>query len=286
MTKGVDGPLVPTQFEKQLILTALAAGPLVAGSPACSEVQTPTGGARKMPISDDLANIGFVQVEGSSSPYSEGELTLGQVSMGATTFSSGIAVLSNELLQDAEWVVTGEKVLQSTLGKRLGRIQNSTFLPALITALGSNPSASVAAGASTLAYSDLTNLVGAVNAQYRYSEKAGFLMNSSTQKAIANLKDSQLRPIFADVMASRPTLMDYPVFVSDYADSISSTKNPILFGDFSYVFIRHIPGITLQVMTQRFIENYQTGFIARKRADLQYAVPTTADSAIKMLHFA
>jgi HK97 family phage major capsid protein len=87
------------------------------------------------------------------------------------------------------------------------------------------------------------------------------------------------------VMASRPKLMDYPVYVSDYADSIASTKNPILFGAWEYVFIRHIPGVELQVMRQRFLEQYSTGFIARKRADLQYAVPATSDSAIKMLHF-
>ena len=284
LTTTANGALVPVQFEKQLVMTAMAAGPLVAGSTACSEVQTPTGAARKMPLTDDLSNAGFVQTEAGSP--TEAEIALSQDSLGTSIFSSGIVVLSNELLQDADWIVTGEKVLQGTLGKRLGRIQNSTFLAALMTALAANSSASVAAAGSSLAYSDLTNLVGSVNAQYRYSEKAGFLMNSSTQKAIANLKDSQLRPLFADVMASRPKLMDYPVFVSDYADSITSTKNPILFGDWSYVFIRHVPGIELQVMSQRFMEQYSTGFIARKRADLQYAVPTTADSAIKMLHFA
>jgi HK97 family phage major capsid protein len=278
------GFFVPAQFEERLIELQMSAGPLYAGSPALSNIETTSNGPRKMPLTDDTAATGYVQTENGAP--TEAEVTLSQVSMGTSTFSSGIVVMSNELIQDISGWATGEGVLQSSLAKRLGRIQNSTFLASLITTLTANSSASVAAAGSVLAYRDLVALVGGVNAAYRYSDKAGFLMNSSTQKLIAGLADSQGRPLFPDVMASRPKLMGYPVYISDFADSVASGKNPILFGDWSYVFLRHIPGIALQTMKERFSENFQTGFIARKRADMQYSVPSTSDSAIKMLHFA
>jgi HK97 family phage major capsid protein len=283
LTTTNPGALIPVEFEYQLILTEMAAGPLVAGSPACSEIKTPTGGPRKMPISDDLSNLGFVHSE-STPAVNDGEITPGQLSLGVSTFDSGIVVMSRELAEDADWIV-GQQVMQKALGARLGRIQNKTFLASLLTQLAANSSSSVAAGGSTAAYSDITNLVGSVNAQYRYSDKAGFLMNSSTQKALAGLTGNGL-PIFKNILAQKPELMGYPVYVSDFADSIASGKNPIVFGDWSYVFIRHIPGTELLVLRQRFAELGQIGFIGRKRADLQYAVPSTADSAIKVLHFA
>lgn len=284
LTTTSTGALIPTEFEYQLVQTAMAAGPLVAGSTVCSEIKTPTGGPRKMPMTDDLSNQGFVHSE-STPVITEAEMTLGQVSMGCSAFDSGILLMSRELSEDANWT-TGQQVLQKSLGARLGRIQNKTFLAALLTQLAGNSSASVVAAGSSIAYGDTVNLVSSVNAQYRSSDKTGFLMNSSTQKALGNLLDTAGRPIFRHILAQKPSLHDYPVYVSDFADSIASGKNPILFGDWSYVFIRHIPGTELLTLTQRYAEQGSVAFIGRKRADLQYAVPSTADSAIKILHFA
>jgi HK97 family phage major capsid protein len=65
---------------------------------------------------------------------------------------------------------------------------------------------------------------------------------------------------------------------------VAAGKNAILFGDFSYVFTRSMPGYDLQVLKEQFAVNGYTGVILRKRTDLQYAIPSTSDSAIKMLH--
>ncbi len=276
------GFLIPTQFEARLLEMQMAIGPLYAGSPAVSNVETESNGPRKMPLTDDTSATAYVQTE-TGAPTAA-DLAVSQVSMGTSTFSSGLVLLSNELIQDTSGWTTGEKVLQSSLAKRLSRIQNKTFLQSLLTTLGSNASVSIAAAGTSPVPTDIVNLIGAVNAQYRYSDRAAFLMNSITQSVLGNLKESTGRPIFKHVMAAKPTLLDYSVFVTPYADSIASTKNPIIFGDWSYVFIRHIPGIELQVMRQRYAEQFSTAFIARKRADMQYAVPTTADSPLKYMH--
>jgi HK97 family phage major capsid protein len=100
------------------------------------------------------------------------------------------------------------------------------------------------------------------------------------------LKTTGGLPIFKHILAQKPTLLDYPVYVSDFADPINTSgKHPILFGDWSYVFLRHIPGIELQKLQERYVDQYSDALVARKRADMQYACPSTSDSAIKMLSF-
>jgi HK97 family phage major capsid protein len=284
MTTGTDGPVIPQQFEQRLVEMQMSAGPLYAGSPAISNIETSTNAPRKMPTTDDTASSGYVQTEAGAP--TEAEFVLSQVSMGTTTFSSGLVQYSGELAQDVLSWAGLEQILLGSLSKRLGRIQNSTFLAALLTALGNNSTASVAAAGSSIVHDDVTNLVGSVNASYRYSDRAGFLMNTGSQKALGNLKTSDGLPIFKHILAAKPTLLDYPVYVSDYADPINTSgKNPILFGDWSYVYCRHIPGFEIQVLKERYIDQFSDAILARKRADLQYSVPSTSDSAIKMLHF-
>jgi HK97 family phage major capsid protein len=280
----IPSPLVAGEFEARLVEAQKAAGPLFAGSPALTNLTFATNGPLKLPIVDDTTSTGYLQADQTAS--TEAELaTVSAVSFGTKTMSSGICLLSNELLQDISSWTTVENLLYSSLSKRISRIQNSTFLASLITSLGANSSASVASEASGVVdYNDIIVLTAAVNAQYRYSPSAAFLFSSVTQTAIAKFKDSSLRPLFPDVMSSRPTLLGYPVYISDYADTAAAGKNPILFGDFSYVFTRSMPGYDLQVLKEQFAVNGYTGVILRKRTDLQYAVPTTADSAIKMLH--
>jgi HK97 family phage major capsid protein len=280
----IPSPLVANEFEARLVEAQKAAGPLFAGSPALTNLTFATNGPLKLPIVDDTTSTGYLQADQTAS--TEAELaTVSSVSLTTKTFSSGIVLASNELLQDVSSRTTLENLLYSSLSKRISRIQNSTFLPSLITSLAANSSASVASEtAGVVDYNDLIVLTGQVNAQYRFSPSAAFLFSSVTQTAIAKFKDSQSRPLFAEVMASRPTLLGYPVYISDYADTAAVGKNPILFGDFSYVFTRSMPGYDLQVLKEQFAANGFTGVILRKRTDLQYAVPITADSAIKMLH--
>jgi HK97 family phage major capsid protein len=276
---------ISQQFEKSLVQMELSAGPLFGGSPAIGNIETAKGGALKMPVCDDLSNNGYVQTE-QGAP-TEAEMALAQVSEGVTTFSSGIVLLSIELSQDANWP-SGEQIILNAISKRLGRIQNSTFLASLMTALSSNSSATITPQApGAISETDVLKLVASVNASYRYSDKAGFLLNSNTALALAELKSTtgdDLR-IFKNILDSKPTLLGYPVYISDFADDIGSSKTPLFFGAWDYVYSRHIPGIDLQVMQQRYVEQGSIGLIARKRADLKYSVPSTSDSAIKMLKF-
>jgi len=83
------------------------------------------------------------------------------------------------------------------------------------------------------------------------------------------------------VLDPKPTLFNYPIFVVDYAENIATGNHPILFGDWKYVYSRHIPGFELVVMGERFAMDGYQGLILRQRGDIQYSVPSTSESAIK-----
>jgi len=162
---------------------------------------------------------------------------------------------------------------------------NQQFIPALVAKLAANSSASVASGtAGQIGGDDIASLVASTNAQYRASDSAGFLLDSDTARQIYDIKGSDGLRIFKHVLDSKPTLLNYPCFVSDYADSIATGKHPLIFGDWSYIYSRQIPGFELQVLRERFvIDGNFTGVILRQRGDLQYSVPSTSESALKML---
>src|ERR1700739_638832 len=189
MSLGVEGTsVIAAQFADKLVQAQKAAGPFFCGSPVLSNIERNNTGAMKLPVVDDTNASGFVLTENSN--IGEQEVTGFQSSsIGTKTFSSGIVLASLSLVEDVNGWTNYETLLASSIGKRLSRIQNATFVPQLMTALTANSSAAVAAAGSTLAESDVENVVSAVDASYRQSASCGFVMNGATQKALSLLKD-------------------------------------------------------------------------------------------------
>ena len=272
--------LVAQQFVDTLALTQKAAGPLYAGSPLVTNVTTGTGLTAKLPCLDDTASDGFEVDE--SVAESDGVFSPTNTSITLRKFSSGICLYSMELADSVEAWEPLTQILARSLGIRLGRAQNKAFLATLLTALGSNSSASVSSGtASVIVEADLIALVSAVNASYRAN--AAFLMSTDAAKKIAAIQDSQGLPIHKHVLAPNPTLLDYPVYISDYCDSVATGNHPVLFGDWSTMYCRQTEGFGIRTFKERFVDQGSFAVLVRKRASMVYSIPSTADSAIKML---
>ena len=261
MSLGTEGTsVIAAQFADKLVQAQKAAGPFFCGSPVLSNIERNTTGTMKLPVVDDTSASGFVLTENSS--IGEQEVTGFQSSsIGTKTFSSGIVLASLSLVEDVNGWANYETLLASTIGKRLSRIQNATFVPQLMTALTANSSAAVAAAGSTLAESDVENVVSAVDASYRQSASCGFVMNGATQKALSLLKDTTGRRLFKKILEQSPEIYGYPVFICPSVDSVGSGKNPVLFGDLSYVYTRSIPSYEVKVLREQFILNRQVGLI-------------------------
>jgi HK97 family phage major capsid protein len=274
---------VPQGFEDKIKAMSLASGPFYFGSPFVSNIgPTKNGAPMAQPVLDDLTNTGQVQTA-DNTQITQASPTVARALYGAQSFSSGIVLASIELIQDCFESI--ENALFGSLSSRLSRIQNATFLASLYTALAANSSASVAAAGGSPVYNDIVGLVASVNASYRASEQAAFVFNSSTGLVLSKIEDDQHRPVFRHVLDPQPTLLGYPVVYCDYMDSIASGKNPIMFGDLSYVGIRGVGGPVLQTLRERYSDYGQVGTILKQRADVQFLSATASESPVKMLHF-
>ena len=281
MSTGGQPQIIPNDFSDKMAVLMLASGPVFFGSSVLTNIERPNLEPTKVPVSTDLV-VGYDQVEGATA--TEQELNVSSVNLSKNTISSGIILVSQDLCWDLESWITVESLIQRTAAARLSRRQNQKFIPALVTNLAANTSASVSsATVGQIGGPDIALLVSSVNGQYRSSESAGFLLNSSTAKLIYNIVDASGRRVFKHVLDPNPTILNYRCFISDYADNVATGNHPVIFGDWSYLYSRHVPGFELQVMKERFSPDGYQGFIIRQRGDIQYSVPSTSESAIKML---
>jgi HK97 family phage major capsid protein len=275
-------PVVPQDFSDQMAVLGLAAGPLYLGSPILTNIERKNNEPLKVPVSTDL-NVGYTQAEAAL--ITEQELNFAKVSLGTNTFSTGIMLVGNDLSDDISSWTNVQNLLLRTASARLSRRMNQQFTPALVTNLAANSSASIASGtAGVIGADDIASLVASVNGQYRSSESAGFLLNSDTARQIYGIKGTDGLRIFKHVLDPKPTLLNYSCFISDYVDNIATGNHPLIFGAWDYIYSRQIPGFEIQVLHERFVIDYQAqGVIIRQRGDMQFAVPSTSQSALKML---
>jgi HK97 family phage major capsid protein len=275
-------PMVPQGFITKLQEAQISAGPLFAGSPLLTDVSGGLTGPTKIPVMDDTSTgTGYDVTEDSQETYQNPSLS--NVSSTLSRFSSGIILYSLELSDDVVAFDKLTNVLARSLGRRVSRIQNQTFLASVMTALAANSSAGALSSETSglVSFDDVVSLVGSVNGAYRTN--ASFLMNSKTATQIGKLKDSQGRPILRDILAPQPKLLGYDVYIGDFCDDPNTTENkPVIFGDFSTLYSR-ATDFTIQVFRERFIDQGSYAVVARRRADVQYTIPTTADSALKYL---
>ncbi len=276
---------VPQGFENRIKSMMLAAGPFYFGSPVVTNIgPTKTGKPTAQVVLDDLMNAGNLQ-SADNTQITQASPSLSRVLYGAQLFSSGIVLASVELVQDCFESI--ETALFTTLSSRLSRIQNSTFLASLYTALAANSSATVNAAGASIASDDILELIYSVNASYRASASFGVVMNSATAKSLAKLKGSSGNYVFPELRdQANPRIAGTNVYFCDYVDSIASGKNPVIAGDLSYVGIRGVVGPVLQTLTETYASSGQVGTILKQRSDMQFLAAPSSESPVKMLHFA
>jgi HK97 family phage major capsid protein len=280
LSTGSDGQLIAAAFEDQIKSLMISAGPLYAGSPALSNFYADKMQPTKQPVCDDTGSSGFVLTENSGAAADEQEINFSGVNFGAGKFfSTGIVLVSSELVEDISTWTTAQNLAMRTASQRLSRIMNATWLPLLKTALAANSSGVVAAAGSSIATADVYTLVGSVEASYRASARAGFLMSGAMQKAIGALVTSSGLQAFKHVLEAQPTLLGYPVYVSS-----AGSSTDVLFGAFDYAYSKSSP-LQLKTLGERFVLDGYVGLLLGKRADFQWSVPSTSDSPVKTLSF-
>lgn len=230
---------------------------------------TSTGSALLVPTVDDTGNSGAILAENAS--ISETAVTWAQVSIPAYMYTSGLILVSYQLLQDSEFPL--DEHLAEIMGTRLGRAQNAHWT----TGTGSSQPSGVVTGAAagvagatgsttTITYAKLVDLVHSVDPAWRVN--ARFMCADSTVGILRQIVDGQSRPLWEPaVQAGAPDMLfGYPLVVNNSVAAMSASAKSILFGDFSRYAIRDVRGVTIARLTERYADSLQVGFYAYQRS--------------------
>ena len=266
-TDAAGGYTVPKGFMPELIKALKAYGPMNAGGPA-HYLTTASGNSISIPTFDDTSGKGsFI---GEAVEATETNLTFGQKALGAYKYTSGVVILSNELLQDS--AIDVEATVRAAMAERIGRILNEK----LTIGTGTNEPQGIVTGASAgvtaasataISYDDLIRLQHSVDPAYRGA--GAFMFHDTTLRALRLLKDTTGRPLWqAGIVAGDPgTILDCTFHINQDMAGIATGATSILFGDYSKYTVRNVRDFGLKRLDERYAVSDQVGFVGFGRVD-------------------
>jgi HK97 family phage major capsid protein len=233
------------------------------------ELRTTTGAELPWATLDDTGNEGGLLAELAEAQKQD--MAFSQIKFGAYKFTSGIVMVSEELLQDTAYNLAGE--IGTALGERIARPANRLFT----VGTGVNQPQGVVTGATqgivgssatAITYDDLVDLEHSVDAAYR-RRGAKFMFADSTLRELKKLKDTEGRPIWnAGLTGNAPaTILGYEYIINDDVQPLGANNKSVLFGDFSKFIIRDVRDVTLRRLNERYAEVGAVAFLAFSRHD-------------------
>jgi HK97 family phage major capsid protein len=276
-TDTEGGYLVPDEFERTLV-EALEDENIFR---TLANVITTSSGDRKIPVVATKGTASWVDEEGA---IPESDDSFGQVSVGAYKLATLIKV-SEELLNDS--VFDLEAYISREFARRIGNKEEEAFFTGdgvgkptgILAATGGAQVGVTTAGATAITIDEVLDLFYSLKAPYR--NRAVFVMNDATVKAIRKLKDGQGQYLWQpSLQAGTPdTILNRPLYTSAYVPTIAATAKTIVFGDFSYYWVADRQGRMFKRLNELYAVTGQVGFVATQRVDGKLILP----EAIKVL---
>jgi HK97 family phage major capsid protein len=242
---------------------------------------TSTGEDVRVPLWDDTSN-GFVL---DSTTVTTTDPGITGVTVKVDGLRSNPILLDNKLVQDVSYDLVSDINAAFQL-----RYQRSVS-QAIVQGNGSNfvalSAVSGLTGATTasVGYADLVGLVAALDPAY--TPGACFSMSTATQALVANIKDSNGRPLFqpfndGGLSGFAGTIFGFPVKIDQYAPAVVTSNESIRFGDHSAAYcLREVaPGMVIKKSSERWIELNRLGVMAFARAG---GAPTIASTTYPSL---
>ena len=265
------GYLVPDEYEKHLV-EALEEENIF--RKLAHTVQTDSG-ERKIPVVASKGTANWIDEEG---PYEDSDDAFSQITIGAHKLGTTIKV-SEELLRDS--VFDLEAYISREFARRIGaREEESFFLGdgngkplGILAKTGGAEVGVTAASATAITADELMDLFHALKAPYR--NKAVWVMNDATIKAVRKLKDNNGQYLWQNALtADAPhTLLGRPVYTSAYMPVAAAGAKTIAFGDFKYYWIADRQGRSFKRLNELYAKNGQIGFVGSQRVDGKLILP-------------
>ena len=278
---GLGGFLVPENWAAAVSATELFKSDI---EKVATIISTSNGQPFNLPANNDTSIAAAILGEGTAESVSD--MTFTNVKFEPYTYSSKIVKVSRQLVSDNAFDLGS--FVAGQLANRLNRGINGH----LTTGTGSSqPSGIVtgsslgktAASATAVTIAEILDLMYSVDASYRNSAGAAFMMNSATLAAVRKLGfgSSNDFPVFVPAMevGGVDLLFGKPVYVNEDMAGIATGNKSIIFGDMKQYYIHQAGGVQLLRLEERYADELSVGYIAYKRVDGN----VVQDSAIKHL---
>lgn len=258
------GFLVPDEYEKKLV-EALEEEVFFR---SLATVINTSSGDRKIPIVTSKGEAAWID-EGGQFPESDD--SFGQTSIGAFKLATMIKV-SDELLNDSVFNV--EAYISKEFGRRIGTKEEEAFFvgdgsgkPVGIFNKTGGADTGITVASASITFDDVMDLYYSLRAPYR--NKASWLLNDSTVKAIRKLKDGNGNYIWQpSVREGEPDrILNRPYRTSIYVPELAAGNRVMSFGDYSYYWIADRQGRSFKRLNELFATTGQVGFLASERVD-------------------
>lgn len=264
-TDSEGGYLVPDEFERTLV-QALEEQNIF--RQIARVVQTASG-ERKIPVVASKGTASWVDEEGT---ITDSDDSFAQVALSAYKLGTLIKV-SDELLNDS--VFNLEAYIAQEFARRIGVKEEEAFFTGngtgkptgILNTTGGAQVGKTTAGATAITLDEVIDLYYSLKSPYR--NKAVFITNDSTVKAVRKLKDTTGQYLWQpSVREGAPdTLLGKPVYTSAFMPAIAASAKTIAFGDFSYYWIADRQGRIFKRLNELYATTGQIGFIATQRVD-------------------
>ena len=248
-TDSEGGYLVPDEYEKKLVE---ALQDEVFFRSLATVIRT-SSGDRKIPIVTSKGEAAWID-EGGQFPESDD--SFGQTSIGAYKLATMIKV-SDELLNDSVFNI--EQYISKEFGRRIGTKEEEAFFigdgqgkPVGLFNVTGGAETGVTAASTSITFDDVMDLYYSLRAPYR--NKASWLLNDSTVKALRKLKDSNGN-------------LNRPYRTSIFVPELAEGKRVMAFGDYSYYWIADRQGRSFKRLNELYATTGQVGFLACERVD-------------------
>lgn len=271
---GAGLNLVPTTFRNQLIDALREFGVM---RQLATVITTDSGETIQIP---STTSHGVSTWTAENAAITESDEAFGQLSLSAYANSRAMKV-SWQLLQDAAFDL--EAYTRQQFGLSTGVLENTAYVvgdgsskPTGITTQTSagvtlpNSTAGVTGFSTSGTYTGADGLIAlkySVLSPYR--RNASWLVNDSTVAKIAQLKDTTNQYIWQPgLTAGAPdTLLGAPLYTDPDVPVMAASAKSVLYGDFSWYWIRDVNGIVIQRLNELFAMNGQVGFLVFHRTD-------------------
>lgn len=227
-----------------------------------------SSGDRKIPIVTSKGEAAWID-EGGQFPESDD--SFGQTSISAYKLATMIKV-SDELLNDSVFNI--EQYISREFGRRIGTKEEEAFFigdgkgkPTGIFNATGGAETGVTANNTSITFDDVMDLYYSLRAPYR--NKAVWLLNDSTVKAIRKLKDGNGNYIWQpSVREGEPDrILNRPYRTSIYVPELAAGSRVMAFGDYSYYWIADRQGRSFKRLNELYATTGQVGFLASERVD-------------------